>query len=383
MDRSPTITLVRGRRGPAAAQVFDQVRAAGLASRDEIVSRTGLSPATVGRTVGQLVEAALLRERPDRVRSGVAGRPGIPVEIDPTVYVTLGVHLGRRIATVALGDLTGRVLAQQTVRRPPGVAPDLDELSRLAAGLLGGQPSRAPLSVGLVAPWREIDLDPRAAVTQLHELTGLDVRSGDHIAAVAATEFLHRRQGTPGITLYVYARDSLGFAAAVDRGGSTEVSRVASLTHFPSGAGVRCPCGRTGCLAAAASDDALLHRARAAGLVEDGSTIDALYAAVDSPAVLNLLAGRARLLGEAAAAARDMLSPDRVVLVGQAFTGCRAVLGDVIEAFEAATALGPVPVSFTRFGAGIQAAAACTVGLMPVRDDPLGLASGIAPRRSA
>ncbi|WP_408897336.1 hypothetical protein ACJ5H2_20750 [Nocardioides sp. R1-1] len=348
MTRSPIITVSRGRFSSTATQVLEQVRAAGRASRDEIAAATGLSIATVGRTVALLVERRLLRERPDLARPGATGRPGVPVEIDPDRYLTIGVHVGRRIATVALGDLTGRVLTSATVRRPLGAEPDLEELSRQAAALLGSHPRRVPLAAGLVAPWREIGQVPGEAEAALHELTGLPVRTGDHISAVAAAEFLHRRRPRReltaaegrALTLYVYARDTFGWSVAVDRGVQTDVTRAASLSHFPTGSDVPCPCGRTGCLAA---------------------TVEAREGAE-----------RARLLGATAGAVRDMISPDRVVLVGQAFTGDPGLLDVVVAAYEGRTALAhPVPVSFTRFGSDIQAISACTVALGPVLDDPL------------
>jgi predicted NBD/HSP70 family sugar kinase len=368
------ITVTRGRFGSAAAQVLEQVRAGGILNRDEIAARTSLSVATVGRTVGQLVEAGVLRQRPDRTRLGGVGRPGVPVEVDPDRFVTIGVHVGRRIATLALGDLSGKVVAHETWERRTGEEPDVAELSRSAAGLLGRAPDRVPLSVGLVAPFRELDLDRERLGAELHDLTGLVVATADHIAAVVASEFLHRRQGTPGVTLYVYARDTVGFAVAVDKGGQTEVSRVGSLTHFPTRATVACSCGRTGCLAAAAGDAAIVAAAADTGLLTE-PTIEAVYAAVGEPAIGALLRARAQTLGEVAASVRDMVAPDRVILVGQAFTGCAAVLDDVMRAFHDATALGDLPLSFTRFGAGIQAIAACTIALGPVYDDPLAIAA--------
>ncbi|MET0952042.1 MAG: ROK family protein [Aeromicrobium sp.] len=368
------ITVTRGRFGSTAAQVLEQVRAGGVLHRDEIAARTSLSVATVGRAVGQLVEAGLLRERPDRTRLGGVGRPGVPVEMDPDRFATIGVHIGRRIATIALGDLTGRVVAHETRERRTGEAPDVAELSRSAAGLLGRAPGRVPLSVGLVAPFRELGLDRERLGAELQDLTGLVVATADHIAAVAASEFLHRRHGTPGVTLYVYARDTVGFAVAVDKGVQTEVSRPGSLTHFPTRSTVACSCGRTGCLEAAAGDAATVAAAVATGLVTE-PTIDAVYAAVREPAIGALLLARARILGEVAAAVRDMVAPDRVVLVGQAFTGCAAVLDDITRTFHDATALGDVPLSFTRFGAGIQAITACTIALGPVYDDPLAIAA--------
>ncbi|GAA3660200.1 ROK family transcriptional regulator [Nocardioides ginsengisoli] len=340
MARSPIITVSRGRFSSTPSQVLEQVRAAGRASRDEVAAASGLSIATVGRTVAQLVELGLVRERPDLARPGATGRPGVPIEIDADRYLTIGFHVGRRIATVALGDLTGRVLTSQTVRRPLGAEPDLEELSRVAAALLGAHPGRVPLAAGLVAPWRELDLVPTDRETEVHELTGLPVRTGDHISAVAASEFLHRRHGTGGLTLYLYARDTIGWAVAVDRGVQTDVTRAASLTHFPTASDVPCPCGRTGCLAATVST------------LPD--------------------AARARLLGQVAGSVRDMLSPDRVVLVGQAFTGDPGLLDEITAAYAAHSALAQqVPVSFTRFGADIQAISACTVALGPVLDDPL------------
>jgi hypothetical protein len=69
-----------------------------------------------------------------------------------------------------------------------------------------------------------------------------------------------------------------------------------------------------------------------------------------------------------------MSGPHRVVLVGQAFTAYEPGLEVAVGAFTDQTALGDVEVSFTRFGAGIQATTACTVALGPIYDDPLGLA---------
>lgn len=375
LHRSPMITVARGRFGRTSAQVLEQVRAGGLVTREEIVTRSGLSPATVGRVVTALAEARMLRERPDRVRSGAIGRPGVPVEVDPDHFVVVGVHVGRRIATVAIGDLTGRVVTHETMRRPRGEAPDLDALGRIAARLLGSLPSRAPLAAGLVGPWRELGIDPATYGQELHELTGLDVHTGDHIAAVAASEFLHRRHGTPGVTLYVYARDTVGFALAVDKGEVVEVSRVGSLAHLPTGATDPCPCGRTGCLEVAAGDAAVV---RAARRWTSSTEIEAVYERAGEKPVLRLLRDRAQLLGSAASVVRDMTAPDRVVLVGQAFTGCPPVFEDILTALQTGV-LTDVPVSFTRFGAGIQATAACTIALCPVYDDPL----AVLPRRTS
>jgi predicted NBD/HSP70 family sugar kinase len=171
------------------------------------------------------------------------------------------------------------------------------------------------------------------------------------------------------VTLYVYARETIGFAVAVDKGSVVEVSRVGSLTHFPTSTAADCACGRTGCLELVAGDAAVVRTAQARGWIED-ARIDSVYARAADEEVLAVLRERARLLGTAAGVVRDMSAPDRVVLVGQAFTGCPPVFEDIRAGLDTGV-LRDVPVSFTRFGAGIQAIAACTIALVPVYDDPL------------
>ncbi len=385
MRGSQMITLARGRFGSPASQVLEHARAYGPVSRDELTRRTDLSPATVNRTVAALLLAGVLRERPDRVTAGANGRPGVPVDVDPGRYVTLGFHLGRGVDTVAIGDLRGQVIVEERLPRPVDRPPSLGDLAGIAARLLAGQPGRAPLAAGLVAPWLDLGLDlgldRDGTGLELQAVLGLDVATADHVAGVAATEFLHRRPGTPGATLYVYARNTVGFALAVDKGDQTEVSRVGSLTHFPVGSGARCVCGRTGCLAATYSDHALVARAASRDLIPAGSDVDVLLDVARrgaAPAHL-LLLDRAEELGRIAAVVRDITTPDRVVLVGQGFTGYPPVLPAISDAFTAHTALGPADLSFTRFGAGVQAVTACTVALGPVYDDPL----GVVPTRRA
>ncbi|KQY57160.1 ROK family transcriptional regulator [Nocardioides sp. Root140] len=372
MLRSPFVTLARGRFGSASGRLLEQVRGGRVVTREQLVRATGLSPATVTRNVNALVEGRVLRERPDLVTVGATGRPGLPVEVDPEEYVVVGVHLGTRLLTVALGDLAGQVIVSRTREREPHDVPDFTWVGEQVIDMLRDLPRRVPLAAGLVAPFAELRLDRNRTAEQLQEVLGLDVATSDHIAAVAAAEFIHRRHGTGGVTAYLYARNTAGFAVAADKGEQTEVSRVASLAHFPTRSTVPCGCGRTGCFQAAVSDHTVARLAHDAGVVPRAEIDEVHRVAADGvPAARRLLADRARLLGEIAAVVRDMVNPDRMILVGQAFTGFPGVLDEVVSAFGSATALPPIELSFTRFGTEIQALAACTIALGPVYDDPL------------
>jgi predicted NBD/HSP70 family sugar kinase len=379
VQRSPMVVVARGKLASAATRVLEEVRGAGPVSRDQLARATDLSAATIARSVTALSEAGLLRERRDLAPAGAVGRPGTPVEIDPTRYVVVGIHQGVLETTVALCDVGGRVVSSESRPHRRGTPLDLDLIGRLSADLLGASRGRIPLGAGLVAPWRDLGLEPGPTAAALQEELGLDVSSADHIAAVAAAEFIHRRHGMGGVTTYLYARNSAGFVMAVDRGVQTEVSRVASLTHFPAGTDVPCHCGHAGCLSASAGDQAIAQEAYAAGLVAE-ARIEELYLAASggSEQALALLGRRARLLGRAAATIRDMVNPDRLILVGQAFTDYPPMLDEVLAAFREATRLPELTPSFTRFGAGIQAVAAGTIALGPVYDDPL----GVVPRRA-
>lgn len=375
----PTFTLMRGRFGPPAAQVFEQVRAGGVASRDDIAAGSGLSVATVGRVVTSLIESGVLRERCDLIREGAVGRPGVPVEIDRDRHLVIGYTIGRADTTVALGDLTGRVVAHAAVPHGPDGEPVPDTLSRAAARLMGRVPGRHSISVGLVAQWHEVGLNSESFAAELHELTGLPVRAGDRVAASAGAHYMQQRGTTRGSALYVYGGDTFGCTVVADRANRVEIYRGSNLGHFPIRADVVCPCGRMGCLQATAGDLEIAQSLHRAGLVAT-ATIDAVYAAAGDPEVLAVLRQRAGHLGEATAVIRDMYLTadsilDRVIVIGGAYTRCVEVLDEVVEGFEKSSPYGDIPLVFASAGA-TDAAASCAVALGPVIEDPLAVMAG-------
>lgn len=367
------IVLGRGRFGPPISRVLTQVRRGDPVVREDIARNTGLSASSVARAITTLVDVGLLRERPDLVSEGAVGRPSIPVELDPDRYVTIGCHIGRRTTTVSLNDLRGVLVARTGVATPVADVSTLAQVvAQAATGLLAKAPTRAVLVAGLVAPWGDIEYQMGETGSALSEVLGLAVETGDHIAAIAAAEYSARPQALPGSTVYIYSRDTVGFAMATERPYGTEISRVGRLGHFPTGADVPCRCGRTGCLEAVVSDESVAARAQTAGIIGVPEiTLVHRAAGRGSEVARGLLVGRAEALGRIAAIVRDMVHPDRVILCGQGFTAYQPAMQIVIDSFNATTASGPADVSFTRFGAGVQAVAAGTVALRRVFDTPL------------
>jgi predicted NBD/HSP70 family sugar kinase len=367
-----SIVLARGRFGSPASRVLSQVRWGGVVGREDLAKKTGLSASTVARTITTLVDAGLIRERPDLVPEGAVGRPSIPVEIDPDHYVVIGCHIGRRTTTISLTDLQGKTVSRIGVATPSNDPSGLvRRAARAATDQLARVSNRVALAAGLVAPWGDIAYDMDETGAALEALLGLPVETGDHIAAIAAAELAARPEALPGTTAYVYARDTLGFAIANDRPLGIEISRVGRLSHFPTSSKRACQCGRTGCLQAVVSDESVAQRAHDAGIVRSREIDLVIRAALrGNPAANDLLIERAAELGRIAAIVRDMVHPDRVVLCGQGFTAYHPGLQSTLDAFTASSTLSAVEVSFTRFGAGVQAVAAGNLALRHAYDDP-------------
>jgi predicted NBD/HSP70 family sugar kinase len=382
--RPPSRTIA-GASAPPASAVLTTTRRAGPLFRDELAASTGLSHATVNRQVVALIDARLLRERPDLVATGAVGRPRTPVEVDPDRFGVLGLHIGVRRTTLAVGDLRGTVLGAVDVPTPrddpvAAVALLTQRLRRFGARW----PVRTVLHVGLVVGG-ELSADRlrlrhrrlgwgSAPVAEIVDRVAMsDVVVVPQVEAMAVAEALLSPRPLEGTALHVYAREAVGAVLTVDGAVHTPSSGPGTISHLPVGGDVLCHCGRTGCLEASAGDAAVAAAAHRAGIVDEPSIARVLAAAAAGRrGAHELLVERARLLGRGVAIVRDVLNPDHVVLAGQAFTAYRPALPHVSASFAATTVLEPMNLRVTSFGPSVQALAACTAALRPVYADPLG-----------
>jgi predicted NBD/HSP70 family sugar kinase len=86
----------------------------------------------------------------------------------------------------------------------------------------------------------------------------------------------------------------------------------------------------------------------------------------------DLLAERARVLGEAVALLRDLLNPDELVVGGQAFTEYPEGMAQLEAAFAERSVLPARDIRVTAFGNRVQEAGAGIVSLGGLYADPLG-----------
>jgi predicted NBD/HSP70 family sugar kinase len=382
-------------RGPgdSAGAVLRAILDHGPIARSSVARATRLSAASVSGVVASLVDRGLVREVPEAAGPPGIGRPHVPLDIEPDGVAVIGAHIAVPGTTVALLDLRGRVLAQRRDLHgssdPAGVLAALT--SRIGAVRRAYGARREILGLGVAAGgwvdaangtvvehpflgWHHV---PVGAV--LAEATGLPVTVDSNSRALLKAEQLFgddaRRARGSAVHLFVGNVVDVAFAAGgvVHQGPRSAAGAVA---HLPvAGCGAACACGRTGCLQAAVSEQTLVRRALADGLIDRPDFRALIDAAVRGcePAVA-LFEERARLVGRAAALLVDLFDPEVLVVVeagANRLAACRATLRAEAVAWSAAGAEAANIIRTTSFPGRVLAVAGGAVALDRVYAAPI------------
>ncbi|MFC9614616.1 ROK family protein [Streptomyces sp. NPDC056938] len=364
----------------------------GPAARTELVARTRLSPAAVSRHTAELIGLGLLRELPPRVSPPRAGRPQVPVAIDPGHHVACGVHIALEHMTFAVVDLLGRVTAQQRLPHPGGPRQVLEEIGRLLPGFLGRHAAgRSVLGLGVVtggwvdaeqgtviehAPlgWRDVPVRRVLGAT-----TRLPVHVDGHARALAHAELLFGAGAGRSDLVQLFVGNVVD--AAIAAGGSVLRGRrsgAGDVAHLPLGhIGQACGCGRTGCLQTAVSELAVAERAFESGTIPAPDFALLLDRARQGHhEALRVLRERLRTVGRAAALLLDVLNPELLVVVERTALTFPELLPDLYEEIAAQSHLCGDPeraVVPSSFGPHVLAVAAGSVVLDAVYRRPMEL----------
>ncbi|OKK22715.1 NagC family transcriptional regulator [Streptomyces sp. CB00455] len=377
-----------------AATVLRTVLEHGPVARSAIARLCGLSPAAVSRQTTGLLRSGLLRELPGPA-DGV-GRPRIPLDLHTGPVggpVAAGLHIGVPASTFSLVDLRGRILARRSFphqgRPPAGLSAEITaELGRFLAAFDTGRPV---LGVGAaLGGW--VDPDTGTVVrhpalrwqrkplgAELATALGLPVRVDNHARAVARAEILFGRPEARRSLVHLFIGNvvdaAFGIEGTVHQGPGSAAGDVAHLPVPRSP--TPCPCGRTGCLQATASDAALGAEAVRRGIVPDPSVnllVDA--AATGDPRADRLLRERARAVGRAAALLLDVFNPAVMVVTELASVLHEGYLEEIRGAAAAFSHVcdDPGRIVGPHAGPAVLPEAAATVLLSRVFRDPFGIA---------
>ena len=192
-----------------------------------------------------------------------------------------------------------------------------------------------------------------------------------------------RRASHPATSLYVYARETVGYALSIGGKVHSPASGPGTIAGLPAHSDLL---GGTGQLESTVSDEAVLIAARKQRVIPaDGpaSTMTGVLRAArqGNEQARALLAERARVLGEAVALLRDMLNPDDLVVGGQAFTEYPEGMSLVEAAYRERSVLPARDIRVTSFGNRVQEAGAGVVSLGGIYADPIGAMRRALTRR--
>lgn len=330
------------------ALVLDAVRRFGPISRTEVARRTGLGKSTVTGIVDRLLREDLVREAGAGTSEGSGRRP-ILLDLKSSSRFVVAVKLAPAAVTVALADLKGHLMPERAAPLPQG---------------RGGRAGPAVLETLLRAIEESVD----EACVPWERVMGIGVALPGVVDAATGTLVASHLLTWTNIPLKHVLEDRFRCAAVVDNdanamalaeywAGAGAGSRcllgmtigvgigsgivldgrlfrgafggAGEIGHFPMDpSGPVCRCGRRGCLEAIAGDEAIARQARTRGS-RAATREDVVRAAAEGDAVaMGVLEEAGQVIGRALATAVDLLSPDTVVVGGEA----TAQAGDLLLA---------------------------------------------------
>lgn len=313
-NQQRVLELLRGRTSSRAT------------TQAELARLSGLAPATVSNIVRTLAEAGVVDVEPG------SGRRGSTVTLAPSMGAVVGIDFGHSHVAVAVGDLTGTVLAE--VRRPISATHASSEGLAAARALLDGLLTEhslggdvrsiglglpAPMTAGVVRSsailpgWIGVNA-PQA----VQEHFGVEVHLDNDANLGALAE--HRQGVARGKQNSVFVKVSSGVGAGIvihDKlfhGASGTAGEIGHLTLDENGP--VCRCGSRGCLEAYTSTGAL--QALMAPHIPD-ATVEEIVGAARSGNVsaLRALEDAGLHLGWALASVVNLLNPALVVVGGE------------------------------------------------------------------
>lgn len=379
----------------------------GVGSRLDLARRTGLSPATVGNVISELLADGIVIET-GQLDSG-GGRPAMLVEVNPDHAAVVGVDVGETGAAIELFDLRLRKLAAvEEPLRLPGVSAEqlvtlvaegvdqvlsearvrADQLLGIGVGVPGvvahdGQEYVHAPSLG----WDEVPLLQLLQVA-LPALVLLD--NGAKTMGRAEAWFGAGR----GSSNVIVALIGTGVGAAVvadgvvQRGASSSAGEWGHTTVVIDGR--ECRCGASGCLEAYVGAPGILasyrlaRRTGRAAQIDERGALERFVAKLEAgdKAASEVLRESARYLGVGIANLINLLNPEKIVLGGWA----GLLLGDhllplVIEEAQRHALRPPferMTIELCQLGPDAVALGAATLAV-----EPFLMSGGVLRRRGA
>ena len=265
------------------SQLFQLLRDGVPRTRAELAKSTGLARSTVAVRVDELMRMGLITPVADAVSTG--GRPPSQFAINPAAKVVVAVDLGASHATVAIADLTGKVLSERTgdIDIATGPEPVLTWLVETVTALLSesgrstsdvaamgigvpgpvehstGQPVNPPIMPG----WDRFDIPG-----WIYQHMPVPVLVDNDVNIMALGE---RSIAWPAVDHFMFVKVATGIGTGIISDGHLQrgaqgIAGDIGHVQVARGADIPCQCGNRGCLEALASGPAIARALRAQGI---------------------------------------------------------------------------------------------------------------------
>lgn len=303
-------------------------------TRTEIGHLTGLSRTAVASRIAALASLGLVTEREQAPSTG--GRPATLLSFAADAGVVLTVAVGISRTRLAVCNLAGEVLTIGDIDQEVALGPDdlmPDVVKRLDV-LLQEYPDLPVYGVGLSLPgtvdrergcsrdspilrgWDGVDLRPY--FVELQRLSNIPVVLDNDVNAIALGELRGERRGCDDVLVL---KVSTGLGAGIVAGGVLQRGASSAAGEFghnkiAAAQGLPCRCGDTGCLEAIAGGWAVVHALQRQGhAVRHMRDVVELANGGDAEA-RRMIRDSGRYIGEAVAAAVNLLNPAVLVVAG-------------------------------------------------------------------
>lgn len=306
--------------------LLELIRAADGLSRQQLLSTTGMSRATLYERLDTLTRRGYIYEAEPLGSTG--GRPSRKIRFEDRGRVVLAITLGQTHGTVSIADTVGRQLRSftKTLDVSDPAESVLGPLIREGQALLAQGKNETLLGIGVSLP-----APVEAGTGHVRHPTTLPGWAADSVVKAVSASWdlplvvendaraagLGERRSDAETVVYVKVGTGIGCGIVVEgsilRGAHGAAGDIGHIRMTPDGP--LCRCGRRGCLAAYSSGRALSEKLSARGF-KNMAAIRAAAGAGD-PAVLGALESAAEVLGSALAATVTTLNPDRLVLGGE------------------------------------------------------------------
>ncbi len=338
--------------GPRAA-ILRIMLEQGRSTRSELGQRTGLSRSAVAKWVAELVEEGLVAEVGAEAKgpgTHRGRRSSVLAPVWPAGHVA-GIDFGHSHVRVAVADLSGTVLAEQSAdadvdnnaRNALAIAAQM--VGDLVAAIDAGPASMREVVAGIPGPIDRSTLTVRsptilsdwvdlAPAVELERLLRRPVHIENDADLGAWGEACHGAGRGLGHILYIKASHGIGAGLVINgslyRGARGFAGEIGHTLLEEDGAW--CRCGNRGCLETVVSSSQVRRQLRATG--RNDQPFSAMLADHDDAVSRRVLRAAGRVLGRVSADLCNLLNPEAVIVGGELGLGGDPVLAGVRESID-------------------------------------------------